>query len=182
MMRNKKNTLLDKATELFAQGGYTAVGIDRIIAEAGVAKMTMYKHFPSKQHLILAVLQERDHTFRASLKSYVEQYNTPLEKVRAVFAWHGEWFQRPDFSGCMFINASAEFHDSTTEIHQAAAHHKQLLIRYLETLLHETYPSTAKQLAKQLSILLDGAIVAAHVTGNRNAAVDAWEIAALFIQ
>lgn len=176
-MSNKRADLIAKATELFAQGGYTAIGIDRIIAEAGVAKMTMYKHFPSKQHLILAVLKQRDEAFRASLMAYAEQYNAPLNKLKAVFEWHHEWFGEADFSGCMFINASAEFQDASTDIHQAAARHKQLLTDYLESLLIELHPSSAKKLAVQLNLLLDGAIVAAQVTGNCNAAKEAWEIA-----
>lgn len=96
-MSNKRADLIAKATELFAQGGYTAIGIDRIIAEAGVAKMTMYKHFPSKQHLILAVLKQRDEAFRASLMAYAEQYNAPLNKLKAVFEWHHEWFGKQIF-------------------------------------------------------------------------------------
>lgn len=176
-MSDKRKTLVSKATELFAKGGYTAIGIDRIIAEAGVAKMTMYKHFPSKQELILAVLQERDAAFRASLTAYAEQHATPLDKLKAVFAWHDAWFNQDDFSGCMFINASAEFQEATTAIHQTAARHKQTLIQYLETLLLETHPDSAKKRATQLNMLLDGAIVAAQVTGNHNAAWEAWEIA-----
>ncbi|MEB4591351.1 TetR/AcrR family transcriptional regulator [Candidatus Thiothrix sp. Deng01] len=176
-MSSKREILIDKATELFASGGYTAIGIDRILAEAGVAKMTMYKHFPSKQHLILAVLKQRDEVFRTSLITYVKQHNTPIDKLRAVFKWHHEWFARPDFSGCMFINASAEFQDATTDIHQAAAQHKQLLTHYLETLLGDIFPASAKKLAVQINILLDGAIVAAQVTSNHNAAKEAWEVA-----
>ncbi len=176
-MSDKRKTLVSKATELFAKGGYTAIGIDRIIAEAGVAKMTMYKHFPSKQDLILAVLQERDEAFRASLMAYAEQHPTPLDKLKAVFAWHDAWFNREDFSGCMFINASAEFQETTTAIHQAAARHKHKLIQYLETLLPANHPGSATKLAIQLNLLLDGAIIAAQVTGNLKAAWEAWEIA-----
>lgn len=181
-MSGKREALVNKATELFAKGGYTAIGIDRIIAEAGVAKMTMYKHFPSKQQLILAVLKERDKAFRAALMTYTEQHSTPLDKLKAVFAWHNEWFNREDFSGCMFINASAEFQEATTDIHQAAAHHKQKLIQYLESLLLETYPNSAKKLAAQLNMLLDGAIVAAQVTGNLTAAREVWEVAECLLE
>ena len=177
MMPDKPTLLINKATELFAQRGYNAVGIDRIIAEAGVAKMTLYKYFPSKNDLILAVLKERDQAFRASLMAYVDQQTTLTNKIRAVFIWHNEWFKRDDFFGCMFINVAAEFHDHKTAIHQQAAQHKQDIITYLETLLVETYPASAHKLALHLSLLLDGAIVAAQVIGNPTAATDAWEAA-----
>lgn len=177
MISEKKRILVEKATELFAEGGYTAVGIDRIIAESGVAKMTMYKYFPSKNSLILEVLKERDSAFRSSLMAYVEQYDTLIDRIKAVFRWHDIWFNDKKFFGCMFINASAEFHDHKDEIHKIAAEHKQLIITYLETLLLEEYPLSAKKLAIQINILIDGAIVSAHVAENQNAAIDALEAA-----
>lgn len=176
-MQSKRELLVRKAMELFAQGGYNAVGIDRIIAEAGVAKMTMYKYFPSKNDLIVEVLNERDKTFRLSLMDYVNQSGTSHEKIKAVFVWHDKWFKRKDFNGCMFINASAEFHDRKDDIHKLSAHHKQQITAYIEALLEDVYPGQANKLAMQITMLLDGAIVAAHVTGNLNAAMDAWEVA-----
>ena len=177
MMSDKQKILLETATALFAERGYTAIGVDRIIAEAGVAKMTLYKYFPSKGDLILAVLQARDHAFRASLAAYVEQHTALVDKIKAVFTWHGQWFQQQDFFGCMFINAAAEFHDHKNAVHQLAAQHKQLIIAYLEELLRAAYPLSAKKLAVQMAMLLDGAIIAAQVADNPNAASDAWEAA-----
>lgn len=176
-MQNKRELLIGKATELFSQGGYNAIGIDRIIAEANVAKMTMYKHFPSKNALILAVLSERDKEFMQSLMSYVEQFSSFSEKLKALFVWHHTWFKREDFHGCMFINASAEFHNPSDAIHQLSAQHKQHIIDYIQYLLKDASCRQAKKLAVQITMLLDGAIVAAHVMGNLNSAMEAWEIA-----
>ena len=72
-MVDKREVLVQTAMRLFAQGGYTGIGIDRIIAEAGIAKMTLYKYFPSKQDLIMEVLTQRDIFFRTSLMNYVNQ-------------------------------------------------------------------------------------------------------------
>lgn len=177
MMMDKQKTLVETATALFAAGGYTAIGIDRIIAEAGVAKMTLYKYFPSKADLILAVLRERDRVFRESLAAHVEQHTALTDQIKAVFTWHGLWFQQAGFFGCMFINAAAEFHDHKDAVHQLAAQHKQLIIAYLEDLLRAAYPLSAKKLAVQMAMLLDGAIIAAQVADNPNAASDAWEAA-----
>lgn len=176
-MLSKQEQLVNKAMELFAQGGFNAVGIDKIIAAAGIAKMTMYKYFPSKNDLIVEVLRERDRTFRLSLITYVDLYHAFPEKIKAVFVWHDTWFKREDFHGCMFINASAEFHDCNDDIHKISADHKHLIAAYIESLLVNISPPKAKKLAMQIMMLLDGAIVAAHVTGNPNAAIDAWEAA-----
>lgn len=176
-MLSKQELLVNKAMELFAEGGYNAVGIDKIIAEAGVAKMTMYKYFPSKNDLIVAVLRERDRTFRLSLMTYVNLYDAFSEKIKAIFVWHDTWFKRDDFNGCMFINASAEFHDCNDDIHKISAEHKHLIEAYIESILVNISPPKAKKLATQIAMLLDGAIVAAHVTGNPSAAMDAWEAA-----
>lgn len=177
-MLKKRELLIKKATELFAQGGYHAIGVDMVVAEAGVAKMTLYKHFPSKDALVVEVLKQRDSVFRSSLTAYVGQFELLQDKIKAVFVWHDKWFRRRDFRGCMFINAAAEFHNRQDNIHKASARHKQLLTAYIESLLDpDTTPQKRKKLATQITILLDGAIVAAHVTRNLNAAMDAWEVA-----
>ena len=93
MASSKYQDLVDTATRLFAQYGYTAVGIDRIIAEAGVAKMTLYKHFASKQDLIVAVLKQRAQQFMQSLQTYVLQYTELDLQIKAIFDWHQQWFQ-----------------------------------------------------------------------------------------
>lgn len=181
-MLNKRELLIKKATELFAQGGYNAIGIDKILAEVGIAKMTMYKYFPSKNDLIVEVLRERDNAFRSSLTAFVELSDSCHEKIKAIFVWHGKWFKRRDFYGCMFINASAEFHNRKDEIHRISAEHKRHITAFIETILVDVSPSKSRGLATQISMLLDGAIVAAHVTGNSNAAMEAWEAAQALLE
>jgi AcrR family transcriptional regulator len=181
MLSSKYQDLLDTATRLFAENGYTAVGIDRIIAEAGVAKMTLYKHFPSKQALILAVLKQRDQQFMQSLQAYVLQYSDLDSQIKAVFDWHQQWFKQADFYGCMFINAAAEFHQTQTEIQAINRAHKQRIIDWLQSLLAAKYAETAAELALQLSLLLDGAIVAAQTTQNPNAIIIAYQTSQLLL-
>ena len=181
-MADKRELLVNKAMELFARGGYTAVGIDRILAEAGVAKMTLYKYFPSKSDLILEVLTRRDDYFRTSLMAAADAKKTTLTKIQALFTWHDEWFNREDFNGCMFINAAAEFHDRNSPIHQMAARHKELIVDYIEGILKADYGSRSRKLARQINLLLDGAIDAAHVIGDENAAANAWDAAKTLLQ
>lgn len=180
-MMDKREVLVQTAMQLFAQGGYTGVGIDRIIAEAGIAKMTLYKYFPSKQELIMEVLTQRDLFFRTSLMNYVNQQDGLEKKILALFTWHDQWFKRKDFNGCMFINAAAEFHERKNPIHQIAALHKKLIIDYIESMLLATHGARAAKLASQINILLDGAIDAAHLSGNPDAAMQAWEAAQILV-
>jgi AcrR family transcriptional regulator len=177
-MRSKKRELLvSMAMELFSEGGYTAVGIDSILARSGVAKMTLYKYFPSKNDLILEVLKKRDEYFRTSLMAAIDSKKTTMGKIHAIFNWHDEWFNRKDFNGCMFINAAAEFHERDNSIHAIAAEHKKMIIQHIEKVLKEDYGSRSCKLARQINFLLDGAIDAAYVIGSNNSIVDAWDAA-----
>src|SRR5260221_8463306 len=130
-MSEKREVLLDTATRLFAQYGFHAVGIDRIIAESGVAKMTMYKHFASKSRLVLDVLHEHGARQAQSLAAFVAKQRDPLDQLRAVFVWHDRWFKSPDFAGCLFVNAAAEFHNEDSDVMQVAAEQRKGLTEFI---------------------------------------------------
>lgn len=175
---DKRAHLVDTALRLFAAGGYHAVGIDRVLAEAGVAKKTLYAHFPSKNALIAEVLRERDRRFRASLAAFVDCRSAPLERLAAVFAWHRRWFEEPGFAGCMFLNVAAEFHGEVAELQLLAREHKQAVEDYLADLLVPLLGvDAAPVLAADFNLLLDGAIGVALVSGDAAAAERAWSIA-----
>jgi AcrR family transcriptional regulator len=173
----KREQLVDTALRLFAGGGYHAVGIDTVIAAAGVAKQTLYTHFPSKNALIAEVLRERDRRFRASLEGFVDRHSEPLARLEAVFVWHRQWFEEPGFAGCMFINVAAEFHGEACELQQLAREHKQAVERYLAGLLAPLVTQgDAAGLAADFNLLLDGAIGVALVSGDATAAERAWKM------
>ena len=174
----KRQILIDKATELFSKEGYHAVGVDRIIMESGVAKMTLYNHFASKSDLVLAVLKQREERAAESLRAFVAQYTHPLERVEAVFLWHEAWFNEATFCGCMFINAASEFPDHADAIHRASASQKLHVTALLGTLLEDLFePDMAARFAAQLLILVDGATVTAQISGNPASAMLAWKMA-----
>src|SRR5690606_34465689 len=110
MASSKRQQLISTAQDLFAREGYHATGIDRILAESGVAKMTRYKHFRSKDELILAVLQgsERDTLGRLA---QLRAARPPREALLVTFDGLHAWIHQQDFCGCSFIHAAAEFHD-----------------------------------------------------------------------
>jgi AcrR family transcriptional regulator len=170
----RRDQLIDTALALFARAGYHATGIDRILSEAGVAKMTLYNHFRSKDELILAALHRRDERFRNWFMRGVERRaESPRARLFAIFEVLDEWVRSRDFTGCMFINASAEFADPDHPVHRACAEHKALMRDYLVGLARAAGADRAEALADGLGLLLEGAIVAAHTAGDREAAVKA---------
>jgi AcrR family transcriptional regulator len=177
-MSEKREVLLDTATRLFARSGFHAVGIDLIIAESGVAKMTMYKHFASKSRLVLAVLEQLRERQAQSLAAFVARQREPLDQLRAVFVWHDRWYKSRDFTGCLFVNAAAEFHHEDDEVMRVVAEQRQDLIEFITGIAAQlTDKRTATRLARQCVMLLDGALVAAQLSGRTGAAMESWEIA-----
>jgi AcrR family transcriptional regulator len=159
-----RDRILDTADRLFYEHGVRAVGIDRVIAEADVAKATLYAHFPSKDDLILAVLQHREQAvlefFRAAVGRHGKK--TPL---RAFFAALKEWFESPGFRGCAFQNAAIELADPN---HPGAAFvrgHKHRFFELLRGIVEETIGRPAAKLAPAVGLLVEGAIVTAVVQG-----------------
>src|SRR4051812_33988547 len=161
-----RQRILEAADRLFYQDGLRAVGIDRIIAEAGVAKMSLYKHFPSKDDLILAVLQYREEGvlgfFRSAIDRHGKKEKSPL---RAFFAALKEWFESPGFRGCPFQNAAAELADPSHPGSAFVRGHKQRFGEFLRGLVEETVGKAAAKVAPAVAILVEGAVVIAVIQG-----------------
>jgi AcrR family transcriptional regulator len=166
-----KQRLLDTADRLFYQEGFRAVGIDRIIAEAGVAKMTLYTYFPSKDDLIVAVLQYRGEQvlafFRAAMVRHATQTPDPL---RAFFAALQEWFESPGFRGCAFQNAAVELADPAHPGTQVVRDHKRRFAAMLRGLVEEAAGTGAATLAPAIALLVEGAIMTMLIHGTPDAA------------
>jgi AcrR family transcriptional regulator len=158
-----RERILDAAYELFSRYGIHAVGIDRIIAEAGVAKATLYHHFPSKADLVVAFLDLRQERwthdyFRAEVE---RRAATPQEKALAVFDFFDEWFQRPDFEGCSFINTLLEITDKDDPVHKTAVRHLEAIREMVETYAEQAGAANPREIGSQLQILMMGSIVSA---------------------
>ena len=161
----KRDHLMATAWRLFYRDGLRAVGIDTILAEAGVAKMTLYNHFSSKEELIIAILEKRDVEFRASLMAQVDAAGpAPEKRLLAVFDWLEAWFGSDNFKGCVFIRAVSEYPDPSHPIHQTAWRHKVAVKAALTDLCAAAGAQDPATLAESLSLLIDGAIVTAHAT------------------
>ncbi len=182
-MSEKKKALIETATRLFSTFGFHAVGIDRIIAESRVAKMTMYKHFPSKSRLVVEVLNEQGAALAAGIAAAAAPHSDVLDKLHAIFLWHDAWFRSETFTGSIFIHAAAEFHAEENEILAASAAQRRAFVHVIERILSERFDSeTAARLARRCALLLDGATLARQMSGRVDAARDAWDMAHALIE
>lgn len=172
MATNKREQLVQTAYELFYRDGYHATGIDRILAASGVAKMTLYKHFKSKEELIVAVLEDRRQAMLEGMTAALQGLG-PREAILAVFERIHEHVASEDFCGCLFIHAAAEFHDREHAVHREAAAQKALLEAHFRRCLEALGATHAERLARQLQFLVEGSMAMAHVMGPGNQALEA---------
>ncbi len=183
MASAKRDRLIDTALELFNRDGYRATGIDRILAESGVAKMTLYNHFGSKDELILAALERRDARWRDWFRHAVERRaETPRGRLLAVFDALEEWFAQADFQGCMFMRAASEFCACDDPIHAVAAEHQRLLLAELRDLTAAAGAKRPAKLGREILLLVMGAIVATQVNGPVDAGKAAKKAAEVLIE
>ncbi|RWB08693.1 MAG: TetR/AcrR family transcriptional regulator [Mesorhizobium sp.] len=167
----KRQHVVDTAYVLFKRAGFHATGIDRIIAEADVAKMTMYRHFPSKDELIVEVLDYRAMRFDRQLDRLAQGDVPPEQKIGKIFDWHARWFRSPDFHGCLFAHALAEFGDPGHPIFEAVVRQKNGLKRRMQSILEEMMPhGRAESVAATLLMLIEGATLLAQM-GQAEAAI-----------
>ncbi|MBB6407994.1 TetR/AcrR family transcriptional regulator [Mesorhizobium sangaii] len=161
---DKRQHVVETAYGLFKRAGFHATGIDRIIAEADVAKMTMYRHFPSKDELIVEVLDYRARRFARQLDRLAEEVATPGQKIAKIFDWHQRWFRSPDFHGCLFAHALAEFGDPEHPVFKAVARQKNGLKKRMQLILEEEMPrGRAESVAAVLLMLIEGATLLAQM-------------------
>lgn len=177
-----RERILDTAYELFSRHGTRAVGVDRIIAECGIAKMTLYRNFPSKDELILAFLECRDQRWtRAWLQTEARRRGaSPAERLLAIFDTFEAWFARDDFEGCSFINVMLEVAEPDHPVRQASVRHLAAVRGFVRGLAEQAGIDDADAFARQWHILMKGAIVAA-VEGDRQAAARARQLGALLL-
>lgn len=155
--------VLEAAYELFSRHGIHSVGIDRIVAEADVAKATLYHHFPSKEALVIAFLNLREARWSHGwLQVEVERRAAaPQERVLVVFDALDDWFHRADYEGCSFINTLLEINDRASAVYQATVQHlaviRELLVGYAE----QAGASHPEEVGYQLQLLFMGSIVSA---------------------
>jgi AcrR family transcriptional regulator len=178
-----RERILDSAYELFSRRGVRGVGIDEVIERATVAKATLYRHFPSKDDLVLAFLRQRETLWTHGWveKEARKRGGTPEESLLAIFDLFDEWFQRGDFEGCSFINVLLETADLEDPVGAASALHLENIRGVLRKLATEAGLRDVEEFALSFHILMKGSIVQAG-EGDRDAAKRAQAIARLLIE
>jgi AcrR family transcriptional regulator len=174
--RPARERLLDTADRLFYTEGVHAVGIDRVLAESGVAKGSLYYNFGGKDDLVRSYLHERHAKWAARIDEELAAAATPADKILAIFDALADLFAQPDFRGCAFVNAAAE---------AMAGSAAELATRDFRTWLHGLFGALvteagyrdADKLTAQLVILYDGANISAQLDSNPAAAAAARDAA-----
>lgn len=168
-----RERILDTAFRLFYARGIRAVGVDTIIAESGVAKATLYKHFPGKDDLVLAYLDRVDTVWRGQLDAAARAAGEdPADQLVGLFDALRTACRRDGYRGCAFINAAAESTPGT-QVHARTVAHKQAVLDWVRGLAETAGAADPQQLARALTLLLDGGLA----SGALDAAPDAPEAA-----
>ena len=177
-----RERVLDAAYDLFSRHGVTGVGVDTVIAHAGVAKGTLYRNFASKDELAVAFLTRREELWTYGwLQREVEaRTEPPRERLLAIFDVFGEWFQRDDFEGCAFVTVLLELDDRDNAVRQACVQHLANIRTFVAGLAGAAGVADPDALARQWHILMKGSIVSA-AEGDRQAGMRARELGELLL-
>ena len=156
--------ILSTASSLFYQRGVRAVGVDLVIEQAGVAKTSLYRYFPTKDELIVAFLEREDLDFWSVWDEVAQRHaSDPLAELDAHMRWIGERLGRSNYRGCPQINVAAEFAESSHPARDVARAHMKALRARLDDIARRLGASRPDQLAAQLAVLVNGAFVSAEV-------------------
>lgn len=174
----KRDDLIEAAIRLFNRHGYHATGVDRLIEETGIAKTTLYRHFASKEELIVAALARVDEIARDELRAFVEAASDdPRERILATFGQLAIWLEEAEFKGCPFVAAAAEYGGATDPVFQQVRLHKRLNLAYFEELVRAARIPEPRMIARQLVMLHEGAVAFAQVLGTEGVAAEARKAA-----
>ena len=178
-----RERVMRAAYDLFSRHGTRTVGVDAVIGQAGVAKMTLYRNFASKDDLILAFLERREiHWTHGWVRAESQRRGkTPVQRLLAIFELFGEWFARPDFEGCSFVTTLLEVTNRDSTVRQASVKHLANIRSYLCELAAEAGVADPDSFARKWHILMKGSIIAA-AEGDSQAAARARELGLLLLK
>lgn len=155
---NKRDQILDAARRCFYEHGITATGVDTIAAVAGVSKRTLYNHFASKDDLVLAYVDLREHAWRTVLDERLADATDPVDRILAYFDAYFTVPEDEDFRGCALINAAAEISDSDSRLLELLRAKKERVRREIGVLVHDARVPDPDGVAAALVLLLEGGI------------------------
>ena len=175
MKRNEtRELIIDTASDLFYKKGYNLTGINEIIAEAGIAKATLYSHFRSKEDLCIAYLEARDETLIENISKFCADKAKGNDQLIAVIEFLILFFKDKDFNGCWCIRTIAEVPKDNHKVRDKIKENKNLLLNFIHQLVAENKPGLAEEaqqkLARRIYLLYESAVTESHLQ------TDSWPI------
>ena len=171
---NTKQLIIDTASKLFYKNGYNLTGINEIIAEAGIAKATLYSHFKAKDELAVAYLEKRDRELLVGMEEFLSQKPLGNDRLMGVLEYLLSFYQEPEFAGCWCIRTYAEIPAENELIRGKIRQLKGIYLTFLRNLVlinrPDLNPESQEQLAKRLYLIYEGAVSESHLQN------DAWPI------
>jgi len=167
-----RDRLVVNAIELFYRHGFQAVGLDMILHHAGVSKTTFYKHFDSKDDLIVAAIRMRDQWETGAWQRAVRRLagDDPRRQLLAMFEVMDVWFNDPEFQGCIFLSAATEYPNPHDPIHQAAIAHRERNHANIARLAEAAGADDPQAFADQYTVLFEGALIMRQLYHRNDAA------------
>jgi AcrR family transcriptional regulator len=178
-MSTTRQRLIDAAVMRFYRDGFRNVGLDQVLADVGISKTAFYKHFESKDDLMLGVLEHKNRWLQDLLRERCEAAadKTAADHLRGLFDVVEHFIDADDFQGCMFVNVAMEFPLQHEPAHLAAAEHKRAIEAIVRELAEQAGADDPAALAKELCLVMEGAYVTRQVTGDRTSAEIARRVA-----
>lgn len=177
-----REKILATAERLIYQNGIHGTGMDLLVKTSGVARKSIYRHFATKDEIAAAALNARDVRWMQWFRTESDKADSPPARILNMFAVLKNWFDSEGFRGCAFINTAGEVGDPDDPIRLIAKMHKQKLFDYTRELTEQLDIEQPTALARQLLILMEGAITTARVMGDYSAADSARDIAQLLLK
>ncbi|MFV0321879.1 MAG: TetR/AcrR family transcriptional regulator [Alphaproteobacteria bacterium] len=164
MQSGRRDHLVHIARKLFYENGFHAVGIDRILAESGVSKTTLYKHFHSKDALVAAALKSWADYLKERLdRILIERGQMPITRLESLFVLNARMCKEKGFNGDMFINAMSEYNDKDHIVRQTAQELKESMWAWIFEAVKEARVAEPKIVARQIVILYEGTVSALQI-------------------
>lgn len=176
-----REKILATAEDLIYQNGIHATGMDLLVKTSGVARKSIYRHFTNKDEVAAAALSARDVRWMQWFRTECDKADGPRERILTMFVVLKTWFESDGFRGCAFINTAGEVGDPDDPIRQIAKQHKQKLLDYTLELTEQLNIAQPSVLARQLLVLMEGAITMSRVMGDYDAADNARDVAQLLL-
>lgn len=168
MPTSTRQRLVETSVRRFYRDGFRNVGIDQILGDVGISKTAFYKHFESKEDLMLAALEMQNEWLQNTFRTMVrERADTPLGQLHAVLDVVDFLIESDDFQGCIFVKALMEFPLPHEPVHKAAAQSKLAIEEFVHELAAEAGANDPRSLAREMCLLMEGTYVTRHATGNK---------------